>query len=127
MFALDNLDYISRFSGYRDASYKLIHCLDLAFPNAFFSYLSGRAKFHRGIIITATTRDIPPNPALELTLQHQPIPPYGKQYDRRIESAIGTAPTVLQLEGLTKEQTKELLLYYRKSKVWDDGWGKSLP
>src|SRR5436309_1869149 len=103
MFALDNLDYISRLSGYRDASYKPIHCLDLDFPNAFFNYLSGRRKFHRGVIITATTRDIPPNPALELTLHRQPIPPYGKQYDRRIESAIGTLPAVLELEGLTRE------------------------
>jgi len=86
-------------------------------------------KKYRGMIIAATTGDVAPIPSLNLALNREELPLVGK-YDARVYKSIRAPSKTLQIRqvgGLSKEETRVLLEYYRKTGLWDDAWTDTLP
>ncbi|KAI5810802.1 mitochondrial ribosomal death-associated protein 3-domain-containing protein [Pyronema omphalodes] len=114
LFTFDVLNEVMQFSEYRDPDFKLIHAHDLAIPNVFLAYLSGKRKFPKGLIMGATSASGAPRcEALELALVGEPLPNFSKLDQRVAPSLKGSERLPLGAMDIT--EARSLLEYCRSS------------
>ncbi|PWW75282.1 hypothetical protein C7212DRAFT_358157 [Tuber magnatum] len=118
LFTLDNLNQISIPSKYRDQAFNAIHSHDLALPNAFLAYLSGKRGFHKGVILAATSSKCSRTLALDAALECREVDPY-ERLDPRIGPSIEGAQ-IIRVDSLSKEEAKGLMDYYNQSGIMKD-------
>ncbi|PUU81758.1 hypothetical protein B9Z19DRAFT_1121761 [Tuber borchii] len=109
LFTLDNLNQISIPSKYRDPAFNVIHSHDLALPNTFLTYLSGKPSFHKGITLAATSSKCSRTLALDAALEGREVDPY-ERLDPRIGPSIEGAQ-IIHVDSLSKEEAKALMEY----------------
>jgi len=115
LFTLDNLNQISIPSKYRDPAFNAIHPHDLALPNTFLAYLSGKRSFRTGITLAATSSKCSRTLALDAALEGRGVDPYEK-LDPRIGPSIEGAQ-IIQVDSLSKREAKALMDYYSESGI----------
>ncbi|KAF8545158.1 mitochondrial ribosomal death-associated protein 3-domain-containing protein [Trichophaea hybrida] len=114
LFTLDTLNEIMMSTEYRDPDFKIIHAHDLALPNTFLSFLSGKRSFPRGLIIGATSASgAPRTPALRYALAGYELPNFSK-LDKRVAPSVEGAE-VWKLGPMERTEAKALLEYCRES------------
>ncbi|KAG0633227.1 mitochondrial ribosomal death-associated protein 3-domain-containing protein [Tuber brumale] len=118
LFTLDNLNQISIPSKYRDPAFNAIHPHDLALPNTFLAYLSGKRSFHTGITLAATSSKCSRTLALDAALEGREVDPYEK-LDPRIGPSIEGAQ-IIHVGSLSKREAKALMDYYNESGIMKD-------
>ncbi|CUS14630.1 unnamed protein product [Tuber aestivum] len=118
LFALDNLNQISIPSKYRDPAFNAIHSHDLALPNTFLAYLSGKRGFHKGVTLAATSSKCSRTLALDAALEGRGVDPY-ERLDPRIGPSIEGAQ-IIHVDSLSKEEAKALMDYYNESGIMKD-------
>ncbi|RPA95553.1 hypothetical protein L873DRAFT_1829757 [Choiromyces venosus 120613-1] len=118
LFTLDNLNQISLPSKYRDPSFNLIHSHDLALPNTFLAYLSGKRSFHRGVTLAATSSKCSRTLALDAALEGREVDPY-ERLDPRVGPSIEGA-RIIHVDSLSKAEAKALMDYYNESGIMKD-------
>jgi len=96
----------------------VIHSHDLALPNTFLAYLSGKRSFYKGITVAATSSKCSRTLALDAALEGREVDPYEK-LDPRIGPSIEGA-RIIHVDSLSKEEAKALMDYYNESGIMKD-------